>query len=341
MPIRARYLAYIGLVVVVCWFLFLGREVLTPFVFAVVFAYLLDPVVSFFSDKIHLPRTLAIVIIYLGILAILIGGGYFLGRRLVFEVKEFAHETRIVFSETEIEKIISSLPDWAAAVLPEITTNLKNSVNFSAQQVAKVFSGTLSSLASIFIFLMALFYFLQGRQNFYANIERSLPLKFRVEFVIVIRKIQQVLGGYFRAQMLLVIIMSLFGLVLFNLLGIRYALILSLVIGLAEIIPIIGPIIALFCILLVGMISGGASSLSFPMALEIPLVGAIYLILNQLENMFIVPQITGRMVQLHPLLILISVLIGGQIFGAIGFLLAVPVVASVKVIFNHLLDFLD
>ena len=77
--------------------------------------------------------------------------------------------------------------------------------------------------------------------------------------------------------------------------------------------------------------------MDLPIYYEPVLIGLVYVLINQLENILIVPQVTGRMVRLHPLLILASVLIGGHLFGALGFLVAVPLVATVKVVVEHVL----
>ncbi len=324
MPIKVRYLAYFILIAIIGGCLYLGREVLTPFIFALIFAYLLGPLVTFLSDRLKFPRELAIILVYLILLLVVIIGGSMATRKLITEVRDFTHEINTL-----------RFPDWSLVYAPEIAIALRNSINFSSQQAVKILSGTISSIASLFVFLLALFYFLKEQRKFSAGLERLLPPQYRIEFAIVARKVQQVLGNYLRAQIFLVVFMAAFGIILFYFLGAKYALTMGIIIGLAEIVPIVGPIIAFTLIVAITMVSSNVD------VFKIAAVGFSYLLLNQLENILVVPQVTGRMVKLHPLLILISVLIGGHLFGAVGFLLAVPLVASFKVITNHILDLLD
>lgn len=309
--------------------IYFGRETLSPFIVAAIFAYLLNPLVTLLAGKFKLSRTVSILIVYLGILTTTFTLGIYLGRQLILESQDFAHRI-------ELGDLSHSLPSWFLPYFSEAVVSFRSSVNFSSQQAVRVLSGTIASITSTFVFLIALFYFLKDGGIFIKSLEDSLPTNIKKEFLAVIEKIRNVLSNYLRAQLFLVLLMTFVGSILFSLLGVRYALILGTIIGLAEIIPIIGPIFAFISILTVTAIGGGIGNLFMDPVIEIILAGLVYIFLNQLENILVVPQVTGRMVELHPLLILASVLIGGQLFGAVGFLLAVPVVASGKVLANHL-----
>ncbi len=333
---RARLIFYLTLLFVFVAILYLAGETLSPFVFAAVFAYLLNPLVSFLTRRFFLPRTLAIIVVYLGILFLLSTTGIYLGKQLLTETQDFARDARGVISDLETGNSTKNIPGWLAPYLLEGISSLRNSINFSSQQAVKVLSGTISSITSVFVFLIALFYFLKDGEVFLGSLRNSVPENIKKESIAVLVKVRAVLNNYLRAQLLLVGLMAIVGTILFSILEVRYALMLGIIIGLAEIIPIIGPIFALISVIFISSIGGGIGATYFDPFLEIPMAGLIYVSLNQVENILIVPQITGRMVELHPLLILASVLIGGQLFGAAGFLLAVPTVASGKVVLNHL-----
>lgn len=306
---------FFGLVLAVAgWLFFLSREILSPFILAAIFAYLLGPAVRFLEEKTKLPKTLAILIVYLGILSVLVFVGIKVGVKLAQEVSDFALEARIFLTDPEAEKAI--LPEWLSPYSQELITAIRSSINVSSQQVVRFFSGAVSSLLSIFVFLLTLFYFLKDGEKLIS----------RVGFSDALLKIDKVLSNYFLAQFFLVVFMSTVCTIVFSLLGIKYALILGILAGLAELIPIVGPTIAFLSIIFVTLTSGGGNPI---------LVGFIYLLINQLENIIVVPQITGRMVQLHPVVIMASVLIGGNLFGAVGVLIAVPLVAAFKVILEH------
>lgn len=338
MNLKPRHIVYVALLALGIWFLYLGRAVLPPFIFAAVFAYLLNPIVNFISQKTRLPRTGAVLIVFLVILTSLAMSGYFLGGRLAFESKEFASDGKLFLTNAQHEA--AGLPSWTAPYVSDLTASVKNSINFSSEEIVHFFSNAISSLVSFFIFLFVLFYFLKDGKRFFESLENLLPGNSKIEFAIVSRKVNQILGNYLRAQFAMVILMSTVVTILLSLWGTKYALILGLVAGIAEIVPFVGPGFAFVTISLVVSLTGGTGLLSWPTIQEGILVGLSYLLFNQLQNNFITPQVTGRMIRLHPLLVLACVLVGGHLFGIVGVLFAVPVVAAFKVVLEHLLDLL-
>ncbi len=335
MNLKPKHIVYIALLALGGWFLYLGREVLPPFLFAAVFAYLLNPTVNFLSHRVRLPRTVAVLIVFLIIIVFLGGAGYFLGGKLVTESKEFASEGKLLLINAQSEA--AGLPSWMAPSVHDLTESVKNSINFSSEEIVRFFSNAISSLVSFFIFLFILFYFLKDGKRFFESLENLLPGNSKIEFAIVSRKVNQILGNYLRAQFSMIILMATITTILLSLWGVKYSFILGLVAGIAEIVPFVGPGFAFTTISLVVALTGGTGFLSLPTIQEGLVVGLSYLLINQLQNNFVTPQVTGRMVKLHPLLVLASVLVGGHLFGVVGILFAVPAVAAFKVVLEHLL----
>ena len=329
------YLVFGVLAILVAWILFLSREILSPFIFAGIFAYILNPVISFLSRKAHLPRSAAILIVYILIVGLIAVLGVYVGRQIVTETRDFTHEARLILFD--IESGQTEFPSWLAPYTPEISQAVRNSINISSQQVIRLFSGAVSSLLNIFIFGVALFYFLKEGEGLISYLHNLLPKDKKNEVAAALEKINRVLANYLLAQLSLVLFMATIASLVFTLMGMKYALILGVIVGFAELVPVVGPTIAFVTVVFVSTIGGGARSLDLPIYYEPVLIGLVYVLINQLENILIVPQVTGRMVRLHPLLILASVLIGGHLFGALGFLVAVPLVATVKVVVEHVL----
>lgn len=315
------------------WIFYLSREVLSPFIFAGIFAYILNPIVTLLSKKAHLPRSAAILVVYVAIVGLITVLSVYTGRQIVAETREFAREAKVILNDIEAGR--TEFPLWLEPYIGEISQSVRNSVNISSQQVIRFFSGALSSILNIFIFVLTLFYFLKEGGEAVAYLRNLCPPDKRKQLAVAVGKINQVLTNYLLAQLSLVLLMSTVTTLVFVLLGVKYALILGIIVGLAELVPVIGPTVALVTVVFISTIGGGAGALDLPVYYEPVIVGLAYLLINQLENILIVPQITGRMVALHPLLILASVLIGGHLFGAIGFLVAVPLVASAKVVLEY------
>ncbi len=339
MKLKTRYIIYLALLSVIAWVVYLAREVLTPFLFAAIASYLLNPVVTFLTARLRLSRSLAITLVTLIIVLVLGLVLYVLGSKLISESRDFASDASLILHE--VEQGQNSLPPEIKPLVTNLTESARNSLNISSQQVFRLFSGAINSILFILVFFLGLIYFLKEGGNMVEATQNLMPSNWKIEFAIISRRINQVLGNYLRAQFLLMLVMSVsVGLSLF-ILGAKYTLLLALAVGLAEVMPYVGPTIAFVSVFAVITLTGGVSRLALPPVYEAAIAIAIYFVLNQIQNYIISPQVTGRLVKLHPLLIITSVLVGGHLFGFLGIVLAVPIVASFKVTLEHILGLLD
>ena len=136
--------------------------------------------------------------------------------------------------------------------------------------------------------------------------------------------------------MIFLISLILFGAL--SILGVRFALIVAIFSGIAEIVPLIGPIIAALVAVLVVLISGGQFNFSLGPVQASIIVVIIYFVVRQIQDYFIIPHVMGRITKLHPLIILFAVLAGGHSGGILGLLLAVPIAAVFKILFEFFID---
>lgn len=119
-------------------------------------------------------------------------------------------------------------------------------------------------------------------------------------------------------------------------LHIKFAFLLSLFTGFAELIPFIGPIAAALLAAVVTFFTSLASGTPPFITIIVLLLG--YFVLRQFEDLLIIPVVLSRSVKLHPLIILFTTLLGGQLFGVVGLILGVPFVATYKVIIEYLFE---
>lgn len=338
MAIRIRTFFFIGLGLLTIWFLYLERAILTPFILAAIFAYIFNPVVNFFYHKIRLPRTISIIIIYLIIISAIIIFGMFLTKRVGSESLEFRVYLVNLIQTTKSQ--VSSLPDWLKPVVIENLISLEKSNLFSPAALFATFPAAISRIISLFIFLFSAFYFLKEGRNFVDKFLFVIPSGYRVETEIVLRKINTVFGAYLRGQLFLVFIVSLMLFISLSILGIRFALILAIFSGFAEIIPIIGPILAGTIAALVALITGNNNFGLTPLNTAI-IVGIIYFVIRQFQDYFINPFVLGKITNLHPLVVLFVVLAGGHLWGWLGLILAVPIAAALRIFLEFLFDTLN
>lgn len=333
--ITPRQIAYFAAGSAVVWLLYLSRSAMTPFLLAAGFAYILNPLVQLLTQRVKLPRTFSVSLIYIALIALLTTVVLVVGGNLTQESQEFSREARTLVIQTNEQ--ISALPGWLQPVATEAFDSARASLTFSNRRMGTFLPGALNRTLSVLVFLVASFYFLKDGQNFLRSFLNLLPKNISAEVTIVLDKINRVLGNYLRGQLVLVVIMSTLTYVGLSIIGVKYALIISVFTGFAEIIPYIGPVAAGAVAMFVAY-TDQISRLNLEPMMELLVVALLYFVLRQLEDLFVIPQVMGRMTKLHPLLVMFAVLAGGHLFGVVGFVVAVPIVASIRVILDHLLS---
>ena len=332
MVIRLRTAFLIGLGILILWFLYFDRDVLAPFIFAAIFAYIFNPLVDFFYHKIKLPRTLSILIIYFALISIFVILGVVLGRGIVQESSEFKSYMDNFLINTKHQ--ISLLPVWIRPTINDTLFSLDKIRFVNSTSILEIFPKAVSRIFGFFIFLFSGFYFLKEGKDLISKSLTYVPSDHRVDVDILLRKINQVLNGYLRGQIFMIFLVSLVLFTALSIIGVKFSLLIAVFSGILEIIPIIGPIVAALMAMLITFITGSANFSLSPVQASI-LVIVVYFVVRQAQDYFVTPVIMGRITKLHPVIILFAVIAGGNSFGILGLILAVPIAA----VFKLLLDF--
>lgn len=333
--ISGRSMFFLILAVISVWFLFIERAILTPFILAAIFAYILNPLITFLSKKTKIGRVFFIIILYILLFAAVGSAGTIIAKQFLSEAQDLTEEIQFLLQNADSQ--VAILPEWGQGIAKDSLISIREAITLEKFSAWPFFSGAATRAFTIITFFFASFFFLKDGKKFIDQLLLLLPQHYKVEAEILLLKINVVLASYLRAQLFLVFLMGILGFILFSLLGVRFALILGIVIGLAEIIPMIGPIIAGATVVLVSVFDG-VSKFGFLPLSDGLLVLAAYALLNQIENYLVVPQLMGRVTKIHPLLIFFSVLAGGHLFGILGFMLALPIAATLRIILEFLLD---
>jgi predicted PurR-regulated permease PerM len=140
-----------------------------------------------------------------------------------------------------------------------------------------------------------------------------------------------------RGQLFLVFFVSVVLFAFLTILGVKFSLILAIFSGFAEIVPIIGPLVAAAVAATVAFLGGnanfGLSSIQLVIAVII-----VYTVVRQFQDYFVTPHVMGKITRLHPLVILFAVIAGEHIAGILGLILAVPIAGIIKIIFEYSLN---
>ncbi|OGH03066.1 MAG: hypothetical protein A2798_01405 [Candidatus Levybacteria bacterium RIFCSPHIGHO2_01_FULL_37_17] len=338
MSLRLKFLFFLAVGVLFIWFLYIQREIITPFIFAAIFAYVFNPLVNFLHKQVKIPRTLSVIVIYSIIIAAIVGSGVLISKRVIDEsVALHSHVTQFAQS---VESQINTLPEFIRPTVKDSVSTITNFNKFIFPSLYTFIPQAFSRLIAFALFLFAAFYFLKEGNSMYNRFLNWIPNRYKLETEILLKKINVVLGGYLRGIIFLVILVSFVLFVSLSVVGVKYALILAIFSGFAEIVPIIGPILATAIVASVAYISGSNHFGWDPLTTALVVV-LIYFVVRQVQDYFVNPQVFGRVTKLHPLVILFAVLAGEHTAGITGLLLAVPIAGVIKVIFEYTFDFIS
>lgn len=334
MTIRLRTAFFILLAFFAAWFLYIERAIFTPFILGIIFAYIFNPVINFFYRYIKLPRTLSIVIIYLAIVSLLIFLGVTLTRQVTNESSELKSFINKLPEATETQ--IDNLPSWIKPVAQDTFSFLEKPKPISVS-VFNFFPKAITSIVGFFIFLFSGFYFLRDGKSMFNKLLSLAPNAYRSDLDSLSLRVNSVLRGYLRGQVFMVFLVSLVLYIALSIVGVKFALILAIFSGFTEIIPIIGPIFAGAVGALIALTSDNlAFGLNNLQAAIVVIL--IYFVVRQIQDYFIAPGVMGRIVKLHPLVILFSVLAGQHIWGIMGVILAVPIAGVVRILLEFSIE---
>lgn len=332
--IRLRNIIYGGTVILFVWFFFTYHAIFTPFLIAMIFAYVFNPLIDFF-EKLKFKRTFSIIIVYIILITSFVGLITLITQSILSE-SENIRRSFDAFSRSIAIGVNGSpgfLKDFFGDFLGNFTKNqIPGTISFP------LFTRAFSEILNVFIFLFSAFFFLKDGRKMITRLLKLAPLEYRSDAQLLLQKINSVLSAYLRGQIILILAMMVMLYAIFSILGIRNALTLSLMSALFEIVPIIGPIVAGALGTFVIIISGGIVNFPIPMFQSVLILVAIYALTRYIQDYGIAPFVIGRATDLHPLLILFSVIVGERLYGILGVILAVPVAASIKIIYSFIFE---
>ncbi|SDF10932.1 AI-2E family transporter [Sporolituus thermophilus] len=329
-----------GVLVAGLYLLSKATAIYLPIILAIILAFVLNPVVnllcsmSFGPKKQACSRPVAILLGFLfASLALTLVGAYILlpftheFAKLADSLPVLLSKIRTLTSTIEYRANMAEVPDNVRGLIDE---GLARAVAFSvelARRAVNAVIGFAGQVVELIVVPVLAYYFLKDWRELKSMAVDLFPAGKRDQATAVIEEIGAVVSKYVRGQVLLSIIM---GFIIFGgmyLLGLDYPLVLGLLAGLTEFIPIIGPIIGAIPAVLLAYATEPALALK---------VLIFYFLAQQLENHIILPKIMGQTIELHPVFVIVSLLIGGQLYGIVGMMLAVPVAAILRVLLKHL-----
>lgn len=319
---------------------FLGRvrAIVYILIGAIFFAYLIYPAVERLSKK--MPRAVAILAVYLGIAIVLVLAGWFIAppiasdvAQLVTHSPEAAAQVSALFNDPQ-NPLVTHLPPWMRAELAQAPDQVLQWVQQHGLAMfghaLGVIVGTVAAIATFVIIPMLSAYLLLDIENI-RNGFRSLFSDERAPGAMrLLAELDDVIGSFIRGQLLVATTVGVLITIGLLILHVKYAFLLGLLAAVGDLIPYVGAVLAFVPSFFIALIGNGWTNAI--------IVSIVFLVIFQGEGHLIAPNILSRNLKLSPLIVLMALLVGGDLAGILGMLVAVPIAGMLRVLAGHILN---
>lgn len=329
--VTTRTMLKLIFILLAVWFLYSVLNVIAMLFIAVIIVAAVEPTVDWLENK-KIPRPVGVLVIYAIMLLVLVAAISFLVLPMAGQFSEFAQNTPVYYQK--ISDSFASVGNFF----------LDNHINFSLQDIfdqismwlsnfpQHLFSTTLgvfSGLISTIAVLSMAFYMAVVKDGIAKFVTIVTPKKYEEYAVDLTMRTKFKIGKWLQGQIFLMIVIGVFDFLGLWLVGVPYALMLAVFAGLFEIIPYVGPIISAIPGVFLGFL---VSPLTGFLAL------LVYLVVQQLENNVLVPLIMKKAVGLNPVAVILALLVGAQLGGILGAILAIPVATAAGLFISDWVD---
>lgn len=341
---RQRVLKVIALIgILVFLFIVFKRYPIIPrlissIIAAIVISYIISPLVEMIEKR-GLARPVAILAVYillLGIIAVLIGAIFPMifeqFKQLLTSLPSIITRTERMFNDLAVANVegVSILKDLLLGLNQEISSFIDGFQKSALQKITEITYSVpiyLETLISVILAPVIAFHLLLDKEMFTNKATDFIVKRKWFPVLTVLRDIDQVLSMFIRGRLTMAAFVGLLTGVMLAILGIEYAIIIGLLTMVSDIIPYIGPFIALTPAVILALIQSPVKAL---------IVVLFFIIIQWLENNVLGPKILGDSTGLHPLIVLLALIVGGGVAGFVGMIFSVPIMGALNVLIKHI-----
>lgn len=350
-------------------------SVLAPVWIGLIIAYLLDPLTDYFQNKYELfiqknqkriqsikrkigikntrkktmlykSRAAGASISYITVVIVLIVLGKFISSSfgggssslsvdvIADSINDFTNNITNLVGKMQTMMGQLGISEEFEKLIKDVLANISNFTKSLAPQLVTGISKTGGYVINLVLGIVVAFYFLKDKHMLlYKTKEMTdviIPQKVNLRIKTILSDIDAVFSGYIRGQLTDALIMAILISIALSLIGIDYAIIIGIIAGFTNVIPYVGAMVGLALAVIVGLLSGT------PIKAVYALI--VMLVLQQVDGAVIVPRVVGNQVDLHPILVLMALAVGGAVFGIVGMIFAVPVTAILKIFLIRYLE---
>ena len=336
-----RFLVFGLAALLFAFLLWYARRIFEPLIIAAFIAYLLHPAVNFLTRRTRLSRKGSVNLVFIVTLLLVIGTPASLTSLLFDESSQVFTDLLHIYNQIivwlEQPKVIPGIPiDFTkfANQLNQFRTTFTASLT---NQALLIVGKTSVGAVWILVILVATYYFLSEWPRIRDGFIGSFPESYSAELNELYQRLRRIWMSYLRGQIVLMLIVGVVFSIAWSVIGVPGGLVLGVIAGFLTLIPDVGPFLAAMLAVGVALLEGSIWSwMPASHFIDGLIVLAVYIILITIKNFWLRPVIMGRSVQMHESLVLISILLATVLWGILGVLIIVPVLASLVVILDYL-----
>ena len=307
------------LVIFFIFFIFYLKDIILIIFISILLTLIMNPAVDKMQNK-KIPRTIGASVLFLiafFVIGLII---YIVVPPLTKDVTNLATDLPAHMSDLGLNNTV----DYSfSEPIQNIALQAGESLKAFASNIVSGVLALLGGLLSAILIIVISFYLLIEKDGTEKFVQTLMPVNYRPQALRIIKRIETTLGRWFVGQLFLGFIVGFVSFIGLTIIGVPYALVLGIIAGTLELIPYIGPILSSIpAIIIAFTVSPMLAVLAF----------VLYFLIQQMENYVLVPKVMQKSVGLHPVVIIIAMLVGGQMAGVLGMILAIPVTTIVTII---------
>jgi predicted PurR-regulated permease PerM len=315
-------------------------DIIATIIGSIIIAYALNPIINSFERR-NIKRFYGVIIVYLSIVAM-----FFILSVLVIpssgkEIRRFVSNLPIYFEQisdimdgfyTKYYSTLGGLPPMFQGIENIVMENLVKLEGIIIDSMTKFVGGVLSmasKLVNIVLTPILVLYFLVDKAYFKELLIKLIPNKYREDTLQLASIIDTSLKQFIKGRLIMSLYAGVMTTILLLVLGIEFPFVIGFITGVADIVPYIGPFLGYVPAVFFASFSG---------IMKVIWVSIFWVLIQWTENNIVAPKIIGENMGMHPMVILLSIIIGGGVFGVFGMILSVPIVAITKITTQYILD---
>lgn len=276
-------------------------------------------------EKQKISRTISILIFYLFVGSIVGVSGFYLFPMLLSQIENIS----AMMHGEKLDSLISSLVVPLNSILPfidstEVSNSIKSAIEGSQGNSLSMASTVMEIILMMVLVPLVTFFLLNDYYKIQKSIIENVPNKYFEMALNMIYKLELQLSKYIRGVVTESFIVTILYTICYSFVGIQYAFLLGIIGGVLNIIPFAGPFIAVIPVIFSSMLQYGDLRMFVPILI-------INVIVQQLDELFIQPKVYGKILHMHPLVIILAILIGNELLGILGMILAIPMYTIISV----------